>query len=148
MYATALTLFVSNCLPPQFILLILEIIAIAGVFVLAGKMSTFEEKSPGTYDSFETKVKNFTNTAYARCCPNGAPDLTKSGCSLIEPILTTDSCANDQEFVKAFVKWVNGNLMLVGAFTVVLAIVQICTFYASCCLLCRRYKQDQQPASV
>lgn len=116
----------------------LEAVAVGTIFFLAGRLDDFADKSPEAYDSFQTKVGQFTNTTFKRCCVNNTVALNVEGCSLLDRFVNEGNCANPKAFQRGFVDYVKSNLMMVAAFTITLAFVQLVTMYAACCLCCSR----------
>lgn len=150
------------------VVIILEIAAFAMVIVLTGTLDDFSSK---VQDNAQVKkadqaIQNFVNDTRCFCCPpsytnvagkiptcnstTAGHDKDTSACGLLKDIVNKDNCANNQAFTKPVVTWINARLRVVGFFSIIVAVIQLCTLCAACCLLCRskdrRNDQSFQPA--
>lgn len=142
------TLFLVVYIVVILIAMLIEIVAIATLFLLSGALSNYADKSPAAYDQFETKVNKFTNQTFNKCCSNGAVATNVEGCSLLTAFVTADSCKTPAAFRNAFVDYVKKNLTMVGAFCIVLALVQMVVMYAACCMCCKSGKPKKADAET
>lgn len=146
----------------MFVVIVLEVVAFAAVIVLTGTLDDFSSdvtKGVNT-TKLNQKINNFVNDARCACCPKSYtgssctdPDAGNQAgsdaCNLLSDIINEDNCESNKAFTKPVVDWINARLRAVGIFSLVVAIIQLCTLCASCCLLCRGKdkKKDQfQPA--
>mmetsp|Transcript_63488 Transcript_63488/g.128851 ORF Transcript_63488/g.128851 Transcript_63488/m.128851 type:complete len:275 (+) Transcript_63488:241-1065(+) len=148
------------------VVIVLEIAAFAMVIVLTGHLDDFNSDvtSNKQVKQADKAILNFVNDTRCFCCPKSytvtasevtcnpstaGQDADTSACGLLKDIVTEANCANNKAFTKPVVNWINARLRVVGIFSIVVALIQLCTLCASCCLLCRgkQKKQDAfQPA--
>lgn len=143
------------------VVIIVEIVAAIVVLVLVGTLDKFSSdvQDNANVQKVDQQIWRFVNDTRCACCdpayttgtcgPNAGKYAGKSACELIDDITTQGNCANNKAFTQPIVDWINGKLKAVGIFSIVVALIQVCTLCASCCLLCRgkdKKKDDFQPA--
>lgn len=149
------------------VVIILEIVAFVMVVVLAGHLDDFSSgvQNNKQVAQADKAIHNFVNDTRCFCCPasytnipgatptcntaTAGQDASSSACELLKDVISAENCKNDKAFTAPVVNWINSKLRTVGIFSIVVAVIQLCTLCAACCLLCRGKdkKQDTfQPA--
>lgn len=151
------------CLYSLFMLvvIILEFVAFIAVIVLTGTLDDYSSDVANNKNvkQLDEQIQKFINATRCSCCQkdwalgcgaNAGKFNGNDACNLIKDITEVEAnCASNDAFTKPMVDWINKRLRAVGIFSLVVALIQMCTLCASCCLLCRGKKKQQdnfQPA--
>lgn len=142
------------------LVIVLEIAAFALIVVLSKRLDDFSsDVSQKNLDEVNEKIMGFVNSTRCACCektwtvgtcnPMDAGDeIGSDACNLLKDIVSEANCASNQAFSKPVVDWINNRLKAVSIFSIVVAVIQLFTLCASCCLMCRSKKEKDtfQPA--
>lgn len=144
------------------VVIVLEIAAFGLIVVITNRLDDFSsDVSSGNQEKLEkanAKIMGFVNDTRCACCeaswttgtcgPKAGDQAGSDACKLLKDIVSEANCANNKAFTKPVVDWINARLKAVSIFSLVVAIIQLCTLCAACCLMCRKKKSqdDYQPA--
>eukprot|EP00441_Pelagodinium_beii_P020160 CAMPEP_0197666850 /NCGR_PEP_ID=MMETSP1338-20131121/64175_1 /TAXON_ID=43686 ORGANISM="Pelagodinium beii, Strain RCC1491" /NCGR_SAMPLE_ID=MMETSP1338 /ASSEMBLY_ACC=CAM_ASM_000754 /LENGTH=266 /DNA_ID=CAMNT_0043245963 /DNA_START=66 /DNA_END=866 /DNA_ORIENTATION=+ len=119
--------------------LIVEVVAVGILFALANRLGDFRSSSTNKYvNQFNGQVANFTEQVYDKCCMDSTADAqSDEGCKLIFELVSKSSCSSKDTFQNDLVAVFTHRMRVVGGVSIAVAIIQLFTFCASCCLLCR-----------
>jgi len=136
------------------VVIVMEIAAFGLVIVVSNRLDDFSgEVGKKDLATVNQKITGFVNDTRCACCDpawtmgtcgtNAGSEVGSEACKLLKDIISQTNCATTETFTKPVVSWINARLKAVSIFSIVVAVIQLCTLCAACCLMCRKKKKQE-----